>query len=422
MRAAARWAMMRVRVQRLRSALAAHVGGLPSQFWWIWVGALVSALATFVFLFLAVYLTARGFDPQQVGLVGACFGLGTLAAGPLGGTLADRLGRRPTLIAALLASATCATWLGLVRTPALVVPGVFAFGVAASSVFPALFAMVADVVAEPDRPRAFGLLYWANNVGISLSAVVGGLVGERSWLLLFLADAMTTALFAIVVWRKVPESRAPGAGGPALAAPGPERGWGAVLADAPFVAFVAVLVVFLAVFFQFQVVLPLTMTRAGFGPAQIGRVMAVNGLLIATLQPFAARVFGGRDPGRVLALGALFGGVGYGAYAVCETVPQYALATGIWTLGEITTMPIAIAVVSEMAPPELRGRYNGLYSLSFGAGQTLAPLVGGLLLARAGPQVLFGGSFVACLLVAGAHLALGAARRGRKRAAEAMEA
>src|SRR5215468_2207903 len=50
----------------------------------IWAGALVAALATFVFPFLALYLTARGLGPQEVGLVVSCLGLGTLAAGPVG--------------------------------------------------------------------------------------------------------------------------------------------------------------------------------------------------------------------------------------------------------------------------------------------------------------------------------------------------
>jgi MFS family permease len=397
---------------RLRAIIAAHAGGLPPRFWWIWAGAFVSALATFGFLFLAVYLTARGFDPQRIGLIVSCFGLGALVAGPLGGTLADRVGRRPTLVGALVASATFATLLGLVRAPVLVVVGVFAFGVAASSVFPALFAAVADVVPEADRPRAFGLLYWANNIGISLSAVVGGAVGERSWLALFLADAATTLLFAAIVWRRVPETRRSG-GEDETRAAADSRGWSSVLGDRAFVAFIAVFVVFLVVFFQFQVAAPIAMNRNGLGPAQLGRILAVNGLLIGTLQPFAARLFGGRDPGRVLALGALLVGVGYGAYALCGSVLQYAAATAVWTLGEITTMPVAVALVSDMAPADLRGRYNGVYSLAFGAGQTFAPIIGGTMLSRAGARALFGGCLAACAAVAAGHLALGAARRAR---------
>jgi predicted MFS family arabinose efflux permease len=403
-------------VNRLRALLADHVGGLPSRFWWIWAGVFVSALATFVFLFLSVYLTARGFDPWQVGLVVSGFGLGTLAAGPVGGTLADRLGRRPTLLAALVASAACAACLGLVRAPALVVPGVFAFGLASSAVFPPLFSAVADVVPDPLRPRAYALLYWANNVGISLSAIVGGLVGERSWVALFFADAATTLLCAAVVWRRVPESAGPTRPAPASAAetsPAPGRGWRTVLSDRPFVAFVAVFLVFLAVFFQFQMALPISMKRAGFATRKIGRVMAVNGFLIGTLSPFAARTFGGRDRGQVLALGAALVGVGYGAYALCGPAWQWALATAVWSLGEIATMPVAAALVADLAPPDLRGRYNGLYALAFGAGQTLAPLAGGTVLAAAGRGALFVGCLAACLLVAAGHLALGAGRRAR---------
>ncbi len=111
----------------------------------------------------------------------------------------------------------------------LVVVGVFAFGVAASSVFPALFAAVADVVPEAERRRAFGVLYWANNIGISLSAVVGGAV-ERSWLALFLADAATTLLFAAIVCRRVPETRQSG-GEDETRAAADSRGWSSVLGD-----------------------------------------------------------------------------------------------------------------------------------------------------------------------------------------------
>jgi MFS family permease len=401
-------------VHRIRALVAAHFGGLPAQFWWLWVGALVSSLATFVFLFLAVYLTSLGLSPERVGLTASVFGFGALAAGPVSGTLSDRLGRKATLVGALVAAGAAAAWLGFVRTPALVVPGVFAFGFAATSAYPALHAMVADVVPEPDRPRAFGLLYWANNIGISLSAVVGGIVGSRSWLALFLADGATALAFAAIVWLRV---REPG-GAPRPAEPRPEgegagSGWRAVLSDRGFVAFVGTFVLFLGVFFQFQTGLPIAMTHAGFGPDRIGRVLAVNGLLIGTLQPFAAKLTAGRSPAKVLAAGALLVGGGYAAYALCGPLPAWGAATALWTLGEIATMPSAAALVNQLAPPALRGRYNGLFSLSFGAGQAIAPLAGGALLGRAGATALFATCGATCAVVAAAHLALGRARPDR---------
>ncbi|BDG05507.1 MDR family MFS transporter [Anaeromyxobacter oryzae] len=395
----------------MRRLITSQVAGFPATFWWLWAGALLSALASFVFVFLAVYLTARGFDARTTGLLVSAMGVGTLAAGPIGGALADRIGRKPTLLAALLATAASAAFLGAVRAPAAIAAGVLGFGLSTATIFPAVRAMVADLVAPADRTRAFALLYWANNLGAGLSAAVGGAVGERSWLGLFLADATTTLVFAAVVWRRVPETRpapaAPGAG----SATAPARGYGAVLRDRPFVAFALVFVAFITVFWQFAAAAPIAMTRAGLRPAEIGRVLAVNGFLIVVLTPLVSRAVARLDPAHVLAVGALAVGAGYGAYALCDGPAGFAAATAVWTLGEIASLPVAAALVASLSPPDLRGRYQGIYALSFGAGQTLAPIVGGSVLEAAGPAVLWPSCLGAMVVVAGAHLALGAGRR-----------
>src|SRR5689334_13078479 len=75
-------------MRTFRALAAEHFGGLPARFWWLWAGAVVSAFGTFVFLFLAVYLSSRGFSARSVGLVVSADGLGSLAAAPLGGWLA----------------------------------------------------------------------------------------------------------------------------------------------------------------------------------------------------------------------------------------------------------------------------------------------------------------------------------------------
>ncbi len=62
---------------------------------------------------------------------------------------------------------------------------------------PALNAAVADVVPFAERPRAFGLVHWAANVGFGFGYALAGVVGTHSLPALFALDAATTCAFAL---------------------------------------------------------------------------------------------------------------------------------------------------------------------------------------------------------------------------------
>jgi MFS family permease len=164
--------------------------------------------------------------------------------------------------------------------------------------------------------------------------------------------------------------------------------------------------VFILVFWQFQVAMPVDMARHGLGPAEFGRVLAVNGVMIAVLQPFLAPWAGRFRRARVLAAGSLLVGLGYGAYALCTMVWQYALATAVWSLGEILLLPVASAVVADLSPEGLRGRYQGAFGLCFGLGMLVSPVLGAVVLERLGATALWAGCLGVSVAVAAAHLAL----------------
>jgi MFS family permease len=48
----------------------------------------------------------------------------------------------------------------------------------------------------------------------------------------------------------------------------------------------------------------------------------------------------------------------------------------IWTIGEIGFNAVGPALIAEIAPAHLRGRYNGLIGMAFGAASLLGPLGG----------------------------------------------
>src|SRR2546422_485721 len=260
-----------------------RVAGLPPVYWWLWLGYLLSSLGTFVFPFLALYLSSRGIDARQTGLVLSLLGVGAVLAGPIGGQIADRGGRKPPLLLAPAFSAASALYLGFVRSPLAVAPRVLAFGLGVSMARPAMQAIVADVLPPDLLGRAFALLYWATNVGIAFSAWIGGVLAGRTWLGLFAGDALTTVLFAALVVFRVPESRPlPASGGRAV-------GWTALVGDRPLLAFLATHFAFMIVFWQFQFALPLAVVGSGFGTREYGRLMALNCAAVFVTQPFTAR-------------------------------------------------------------------------------------------------------------------------------------
>src|SRR5947209_19687645 len=109
-----------------------RVAGLPAVYWWLWIGYLLSSLGTFVFPFLALYLSSRGIDARETGLVVSLLGVGAVLAGPIGGQLADRVGRKPALLIAPVFSTACAPYLGFVRSTVSIAAGRLAFGLRAT--------------------------------------------------------------------------------------------------------------------------------------------------------------------------------------------------------------------------------------------------------------------------------------------------
>src|SRR5437899_10278412 len=62
---------------------------------------------------LPFYAERFGASPQEVTLLLAVFSLMSMIAAPLWGRISDRIGRRPVLMASMLAAALAYLWLGL---------------------------------------------------------------------------------------------------------------------------------------------------------------------------------------------------------------------------------------------------------------------------------------------------------------------
>jgi MFS family permease len=371
----------------VRRAVRETVSGLPREFWWLWTSTLVNRLGAFVATFLALYLTLdRGYSATYAGLVAALHGLGGVISSLGAGVMTDRLGRRPTLLIAQASTALSVALLGFVRDPVAIAAVAFLVGMASNASRPAVQAMMADIVRPEDRVRAFSLNYWAINLGFAVSSMAAGFIAETSYLAGFLIEAAMTMACAILVFVKLPESRPERT---AAQKAEPEVGLGTVLRDGRFMSVVGLSFLVALIFQQGSVGLPVAMGEAGFTPAEYGMAIAVNGVLIVALQIPVTRFIQHRDPRRLLIVSSVLAGYGFGLTAFAGSVAVIALTVCVWTLAEIVNAPTQTGIVVRLSPVHGRGRYQGMYTMSWSVAALVAPLMSGYVIDRYGAEWLW---------------------------------
>ena len=398
--------------------LASLVEGLPPLYWLLWTGTLINRLGMFVVPFLTLYLTSqRSIPVSQAALMVSLLGAGSFLSQLVGGELTDRLGRRPVMLASFfinplvllaLAYAKDLTWIALTT---------FLLGFFLDLYRPAVSAAIADLVEPPHRTRAYGYLYWAINLGAALAPLIAGFMADRSFLVLFIADAATTLVFGLLILTGFRETRPPEAALHAARTSLVERV--TQLRRLPILLWFSFLFLFIGMIYaQGIVTLPLDMTAQGLGPSAYGSAIAVNGFLIIliTIPVSNLAVNWPRFP--TMAAGALFLGAGFGLTAFASGLPMFALCVAVWTVGEILGNAVAPVIMADLAPVELRGLFQGVQGSAWGLAFFLGPLLGGWVYERFGAFTLWMGAFGIGLALFFAYFALGRAASRRAAAVQ----
>ncbi len=370
---------------------------LPPVYWTVWVGTLINRAGGFAVPLLTFYLIdERGLSIGDAGAIVSLFGAGGVVAALVGGVLADRLGRRATMAISLLGGAAVMFGLGAVTEPVAIAVLTLALGFVGELYRPAVQAFVADVVPAEQRVRAYGLLYWAINMGFAIAPIAAGLVAEWSYTALFIIDGGTMAIYGLIVVARLPETRPVRAAGEGAAPVGLLR----IAADRAFLRFLILTFMTTLLMYQSSSTLAAWMDSQGHSARTFGAVIAVNGILIVLLQPSISARVALLDPMRVLTASALLIGAGFALHGTSALVVVHVAAVAIWTLGEIAAAPTGAALVARLSGPETRGRYQGLYTMSWGLASFVGPLLGPRILEHGGPAALWGGCLAIGIIAA----------------------
>lgn len=374
---------------------------LPRTVHVLCLGILINRAGTLLVPFLTLYLQSRlGLGIETATRVMGAYGAGALVAAVAGGHLADRFGRKRVMVGSLAGGAAILSVFPLLQSSWQVAAGLFVFAMIGEMYRPATQAMSADLVEPSRRPAAYALLYVAVNLGFAIAPVIGGLLASASFRWLCWVDALTNGAYAVLLAAMVRETRPGAAADPAAdpAAGGGEPphehvGLGAALRaisrDGTMLAFCAGIVLVGLSFMQIASTFPLYLGQLGIGAKQYGRIIAVNGLMITLLQlPFAALVSRWRRDLVMIASGVVLG-VGFFLNAFARTPWQFTAVVVVWTLGEMLNAVFAPTIVSELAPPSMRGRYMGVFTMCFSSAAMFGAPLGGLVLARGGGLALW---------------------------------
>ena len=397
-----------------------EIFGLPLMFWGLWVTLLILWMGRFVTSFLSMYLVSDMHVSVGVaGTIVSMYGFGGIFGCLYGGALSDRFGRPAMIVIGNLGSAAMLVLLAFIGNPWIMAIALLAYGAISSMPTPAVAAYVSDVVPFRKQKRAYSLQTWAANFGFAIGPIIANQLVKISYALMFYAEAAVlvfATILMIVFFKEVGLGKRPrGEVAPARASQAAEsaagnavehavkqtgesqrpqrfsvwRSYRRACADGALMSMVVLMFLYTLAYYQIVSGLPISMTQIGLGTDEYSSLLTINGGILCLLQIPAIALFQRMSNTRVLVLGMSITAVGYAFQIGADSWVTFAIATVLWTLGELGTFPIAATTVANIAPKDVRGTYQGLYNLVWSLSNAFSPLVGGWILNAFGSHVLW---------------------------------
>ncbi len=365
----------------------------PRQFWVLILGIFIDRLGgALMFPFFTLYITRRfGVGMTQVGILFGLFSISNLVGSMFGGALADRLGRKKMLLFGIVISGLSSLVMGLVGTYELFFIVVIFVGLVASVGGPAGQAMVADLLPDEKRAQGFGILRVVANLSVTIGPMIGGLLAARSYLLLFICDAVASMIMAAIVALAIQETR------PETPEDAPEQtmgqtfgGYRDVLRDTVYVLFMGACILMTLVYMQMNTTLSVYLRDTHSVPEQgFGRILSMNAAMVVLFQFAVTRRIAKYRPLVVMAVGTLLYAIGFGLYGFVSTFTLFLVAMVIITIGEMMTAPTSQALVAQLAPEDMRGRYMAVFGFTWVIPSAVGPLLAGLVMDNADPRLVW---------------------------------
>ncbi len=380
-------------MKRLLGRIRSIYQEYPRAFWTYNIIIFIDRLGGFMlYPFFALYLTQKyHIGMSTVGIIFAIFSVSGFIGSALGGALTDRMGRRGVIIVSLILSSLSALGMGFAPTLAIFVAISVIVGTLANIGGPAHEAVVADLLPPEKRAEGYGIIRVIFNMAVIIAPAIAGLLIARSYILLFIVDAVISLISAGIVLFVLPETKPQ-----AHADSKPETmkqtfgGYRRVFKDLPFVTFIGVTILMSLVYMNMNSTLGVFLRdQHGLPEIGYGSLISINAIIVVVLQFWFSRRLQKYKPLLMMAAGSLVYAIGFAMYGVVSTYIYFVLAMVVITIGEMIVSPFQQALVASFAPEDMRGRYMAVSGLSWGISFAIGPYFAGLILDSANPNLLW---------------------------------
>jgi len=397
--------------------LGREVRKIPAKLFALMATAFVDMLGLLMIIPLLPFYVKEAVSNSGIQILGIHFGIGIiigfivsaftvaqLLSAPMWGRFSDRVGRRPTLLIALGASAIAYLIFGFAHSLFLLFLSRVVQGAGGGTVG-VIQAYVADSTPPEDRARALGWLSATTNLGVALGPVLGSFalaLGQRDLLpghgslklgqaapgLLAAAICLLNMAFAAryltesrdpndhiatdepkktsrqAIWRVISHSSEP-----------PSRLiWIYAISIGAFQGSFSVLALFLNVRFQ------VTAQTIGYFFMYVGSISVFARVLLL------GRMVDWLGEAKLSRLGLVLLSAGVIGMPLSRNLWMLAIAVMLIPLGTAFTFPCVTALLSRVIAPRERGLYMGMQQTYGGVARIIAPLFFGWAFDSLGPS------------------------------------
>jgi len=373
----------------------------PRPFWVMINGTVINRIGeSMIWPILTVYMREQlGIAVALITTLLTIEAISAIISTSFTGIGVDRFGRKQIMLISLLSNSVL--FLAMLSTTNLYIWGVIL--IAKGAVNPmyrvGARAAVTDLVEEDNRAQAYAIMRTAANIGVTIGPVIGGLLIFISYAPLFIGASLAMLLFAILIYRYVPETI------PQEAIEEQEQGigYGMVLKDRRFLAYCSIYVFTVMPYILLFTLLPVYMKdEFSISESVFGLMLTMNAAMVVMFQFGTTRLVDRFHPLFTLMMGTVAAISCFGVIVVSGSVELFVLSMVFLTIAEMLMMPTSMTYAANLAPTAQRGRYMGVYSLTWGFGQALGLSIGGFLNDAIAPvAVWYGAVFMNVIALAG---------------------